>query len=76
MDLFQHKALLSILLKNNKQFDKEIEQNIQTLKERYEVTKEVVYADQYHSHWQAYDFNSGYFMAIKVHDVSMKLVNI
>ncbi|HAR7379851.1 TPA: aminotransferase class I/II-fold pyridoxal phosphate-dependent enzyme [Staphylococcus aureus] len=57
------------VLKNNKQFDKEIEQNIQTLKERYEVTKEVVYADQYHSHWQAYDFNSGYFMAIKVHDV-------
>ena len=30
----------------------------------------VVYADQYRSYWQAYDFNSGYFMAIKVHDVT------
>ena len=58
MDRFQHKSAVKHVLKNNKQFDKEIEQNIQTLKERYEVTKEVVYADQYHPHWQAYDFNS------------------
>lgn len=58
------------VLKNNVQFNKEIEQNITTLRERYEVTKSVVYADQYQSHWQAYDFNSGYFMAIKVKDVN------
>lgn len=58
------------VLKNNDQFNKEIEQNITTLRERYEVTKTVVYADQYQSHWQAYDFNSGYFMAIKVKDVN------
>lgn len=58
------------VLKNNDQFNKEIEQNITTLRERYEVTKSVVYADQYQSHWQAYDFNSGYFMAIKVKDVN------
>lgn len=58
------------VLKNNVQFNKEIEQNITTLRERYEVTKTVVYADQYQSHWQAYDFNSGYFMAIKVKDVN------
>ena len=58
------------VLKNNNQFNKEIEQNITTLRERYEVTKSVVYAEQYQSHWQAYDFNSGYFMAIKVKDVN------
>lgn len=58
------------VLKNNVQFNKEIEQNITTLRERYEVTKTVVYADRYQSHWQAYDFNSGYFMAIKVKDVN------
>mgnify|MGYP002713397030 FL=1 len=58
------------VLKNNVQFNKEIEQNITILRERYEVTKTVVYADQYQSHWQAYDFNSGYFMAIKVKDVN------
>lgn len=58
------------VLKNNVQFNKEIEQNITTLRERYEVTKTVVYADQYQSHWQAYDFNSGYFIAIKVKDVN------
>ena len=58
------------VLKNNDQFNKEIEQNITTLRERYEITKTVVYADQYQSHWQAYDFNSGYFMAIKVKDVN------
>ncbi|MEX2949209.1 aminotransferase class I/II-fold pyridoxal phosphate-dependent enzyme [Staphylococcus warneri] len=58
------------VLKNNNQFNKEIEQNITTLRERYEVTKSVVYAEQYQSYWQAYDFNSGYFMAIKVKDVN------
>lgn len=58
------------VLKNNDQFNKEIEQNITTLRERYEITKSVVYAEQYQSHWQAYDFNSGYFMAIKVKDVN------
>ncbi|MCT1927299.1 aminotransferase class I/II-fold pyridoxal phosphate-dependent enzyme [Staphylococcus pasteuri] len=57
------------VLKNNDQFNKEIEQNITTLRERYEVTKSVVYDEKYASHWQAYDFNSGYFMAIKVKDV-------
>ena len=49
---------------------KEIQQNIDTLQERYEVTKSVVYDDKYKNHWQAYDFNSGYFMAVKVNGVN------
>lgn len=57
------------VLKNNKQFDREIEENIQTLKDRYEVTKEVVYDKKYVDYWKAYDFNSGYFMALKVNHV-------
>ena len=49
---------------------KEIDENIQTLKERYEITKEVVYSEQYADYWKAYDFNSGYFMALKVNHVN------
>ena len=35
---------------------KEIDQNINILKERYEVTKQVVYDNKYAKYWQAYDF--------------------
>ena len=58
------------VLKYHDQFDKEIAQNIETLKARYEVTKEVVDHPQYSNYWQAYDFNSGYFMALKVNNVN------
>ena len=54
------------MLQHHDQFDKEIDENIQTLKERYEITKEVVYSEQYADYWKAYDFNSGYFMALKL----------
>ncbi|EHJ06981.1 aminotransferase class I/II-fold pyridoxal phosphate-dependent enzyme [Staphylococcus simiae] len=54
------------VLKHHEQFDKEIAKNIETLQQRYDVTKEVVYNAKYNKYWQAYDFNSGYFMAIKV----------
>ena len=62
------------VLTNNKQFDKEIEENIQTLKDRYEVTKEVVYDEKYAYYWKAYDFNSGYFMALKVKHVDPEIL--
>ena len=39
------------------------------LKERYEVTKQVVYDNKYAKYWQAYDFNSGYFMSLKLNQV-------
>lgn len=58
------------VLQHHDQFDKEIDENIQTLKERYEITKEVVYSEQYADYWKAYDFNSGYFMALKVNHVN------
>ena len=58
------------VLQHHDQFDKEIDDNIQTLKERYEITKEVVYSEQYADYWKAYDFNSGYFMALKVNHVN------
>lgn len=51
------------------QFNHEIQQNIDTLQARYNVTKNIVYQDQYQSLWQPYDFNSGYFMALKIKDV-------
>lgn len=34
------------------------------------MTKEVVDHLQYSNYWQAYDFNSGYFMALKVNNVN------
>lgn len=57
------------VLKYHEQFDKEIDQNINILKERYEVTKQVVYDNKYAKYWQAYDFNSGYFMSLKLNQV-------
>ena len=59
-------SAIKYILENHEQFDKEIQANVKTLQERYEVTKEVVYDEKYKQHWQAYDFNSGYFMALKV----------
>ena len=63
-------SVIKYVLENHDEFDKEIQQNIDTLQERYEVTKSVVYDDKYKNHWQAYDFNSGYFMAVKVNGVN------
>lgn len=63
-------SAVKYVLENHEQFDKEIQHNIDTLHERYKVTKDVVYDDKYKDHWQAYDFNSGYFMAIKVNGVN------
>ncbi|QPA25016.1 aminotransferase class I/II-fold pyridoxal phosphate-dependent enzyme [Mammaliicoccus fleurettii] len=62
-------AAVQHALKNKANFDQEIQENIDTLKERYEVTKEIVYQDAFKSLWQPYDFNSGYFMALKVNGV-------
>ena len=63
-------SAIQYVLEHHEQFDKEIQENIDTLQARYEVTKEVVYDDKYKDHWTPYDFNSGYFMAVKVKDVN------
>ena len=38
-------SAIKYVLENHDEFDKEIQQNIDTLQERYEVTKSVVYDD-------------------------------
>lgn len=50
-------------------FQDQVDHNVNILKERYEVTKEVAYRDEFKSLWTPYAFNSGYFMALKVLDV-------
>ncbi|PSC77090.1 aspartate aminotransferase, partial [Mammaliicoccus sciuri] len=50
-------------------FQDQVDHNVNILKERYEVTKEVAYRDEFKSLWNPYAFNSGYFMALKVLDV-------
>lgn len=50
-------------------FQSQVDQNINILKERYEVTKKVAYLDEYKELWTPYAFNSGYFMAVKVKGV-------
>lgn len=62
-------AAVQYVLENNKTFDAQIQSNIETLRERYNITKEIVYRDEYQSLWQPYDFNSGYFMALQVFGV-------
>lgn len=55
---------------HREQFEKDVQRHIDTLKERYEVTKSVVYDEKYKNDWKTYDFNSGYFMAIQVNGVN------
>ena len=62
-------SAVKYVLEHSEIFNKEIQQNIDTLQARYEVTKAVVYDDKYAQFWQPYDFNSGYFMALQVKDV-------
>ncbi|MBX8994240.1 MULTISPECIES: aminotransferase class I/II-fold pyridoxal phosphate-dependent enzyme [Staphylococcus] len=62
-------SIVKHVLENRDQLDKELEQNFETLKARYEVTKELVYDEKFSDYWQPYDFNSGYFMALKVKGV-------
>ncbi|HAR6232309.1 TPA: aminotransferase class I/II-fold pyridoxal phosphate-dependent enzyme [Staphylococcus pseudintermedius] len=62
-------AAVQHALKQGASFNDEVQHNIQILQARYEVTKELVYDEAYQSLWQPYDFNSGYFMALKVKGV-------
>lgn len=36
------------------------------LRKRYAKTKEIVYAEEYKNLWEAYPFNSGYFMCLRI----------
>ena len=69
-------SAIKYVLENHETFDKEIQHNMETLQARYEVTKEVVYADKYTKFWQPYDFNSGYFMALQVKGVDPEALRI
>nr|WP_263312742.1 aminotransferase class I/II-fold pyridoxal phosphate-dependent enzyme [Mammaliicoccus sp. Marseille-Q6498] len=50
-------------------FQSQVDENINILKERYEVTKEVAYREEYKALWTPYAFNSGYFMSVKLKDI-------
>lgn len=51
------------------EFQSQVDYNINILKERYEVTKDIAYREEYKALWTPYAFNSGYFMAVKLTDV-------
>ena len=67
-------SAIAHVLQHHAQFDTEIQHNIDTLHKRYEVTKSVVYDDKYKDVWQVYNFNSGYFMAVKVLGVDPEML--
>lgn len=69
-------SAIKYVLENNEKFDQEIQHNIDVLEARYKVTKEVVYDEKYATSWQPYDFNSGYFMALKVHGVDPEQLRV
>ncbi|MBH9580600.1 aspartate aminotransferase [Staphylococcus felis] len=69
-------SAIKYVLEHPESFDKEIQANIDTLESRYKVTKEIVYKTQYQSLWQPYDFNSGYFMALKVKGVNAETLRV
>lgn len=54
-------SAIKYVLENHDEFDKEIQQNIDTLQERYEVTKSVVYDDKYKIIGKPMIFNSELF---------------
>lgn len=69
-------AAVQHALKQGASFNDEVQHNIQILHARYEVTKELVYDEAYQSLWQPYDFNSGYFMALKVKGVNAEELRV
>ncbi|MCU5746172.1 aminotransferase class I/II-fold pyridoxal phosphate-dependent enzyme [Staphylococcus sp. SQ8-PEA] len=69
-------SIVKHVLENKDQLDRELQRNFETLKARYEVTKDLVYQDQYQSCWQPYDFNSGYFMALQVKGVDAEELRV
>ena len=69
MDQYLLKVLLNTF-RNHDEFDKEIQQNIDTLQERYEVTKSVVYDDKYKIIGKPMILILNYFMAVKVNGVN------
>src|SRR5699024_2300273 len=54
------------VLENHETFDKEIKHNIDTLQYSDDVTESFGYDEKYTPYWQAYDFNSCYFMAHQI----------
>ncbi|QLK86446.1 aminotransferase class I/II-fold pyridoxal phosphate-dependent enzyme [Staphylococcus sp. 17KM0847] len=62
-------SAIQYVLEHPEQFSKDIQENVDTLQARYDVTKAWVYKEEFASLWQPYAFNSGYFMALRVKGV-------
>ena len=68
----------TLLLKalKDKQLETQIQEKVKILKERYVEVKKNVSLDKYTNLWEAYPYNSGYFMCLKVKEVQAEALRI
>ena len=61
----------TLLLKalQDEKLETEIQEKVKILKERYEEVKKNVSLEKYMNLWEAYPYNSGYFMCLKIREV-------
>lgn len=59
---------------NEDKYKKEKEEKFEILKKRDAKVREIVYRDEYKKYWDVYPFNSGYFMCLKIKDISAETV--
>ncbi len=61
---------------NSKSIARERREKFELLKARAEKVKQVVYRDRYHTSWEVYPFNAGYFMCIRVKGVDAEALRV
>lgn len=59
---------------NSAEYQKEKDEKHVILEKRGLKVKEIVYQDKYKKYWDVYPFNSGYFMCLRIKDVSAETV--
>ena len=66
----------TLLLKalQDKTLETHIQEKVKILKERYAEVKKNVSLEKYEDLWEAYPYNSGYFMCLKVKEVQAELL--
>ena len=68
----------NILLKalNDPEFRSQQAEKVSILRKRFDAVRTAVFDEQYADCWQAYPFNAGYFMCLKLKDVSAEAVRV
>lgn len=61
---------------NDKKYQKEKDEKFEILKRREDKVRNVVYREEFKKYWDVNPFNSGYFMSLRIKDVSADTVRL